>query len=132
MLIGLVGIVGRYAAGIVLVHWLHRRWKGQEKTRTVHYLLITWNHQNQVEWFIRSLHFFSWLKGRAIAVTVADEGSSDDTLAIVRRLSQEHHLNICMSETMDLEEWVREHEDEQVMVVRLSQQDSLETACKFM
>ncbi|MCZ8514866.1 hypothetical protein O9H85_21075 [Paenibacillus filicis] len=132
MLIGLVWIVGCYAAGIALIHILHSRWTRREQAGTVHYALMTRDDQNTVEWFIRSLHFFSWLKGRAITITIIDEGSSDDTLAIAYRLSQEHHLNICMEAALDWDDWVSEHEDEQMMVVRLSQQGSLETAYKFL
>jgi hypothetical protein len=132
MIIGLIWIVGCYAAGIAILHFLHWQWKKRGSERTVHYVLRTLNNQLQVEWYIRSLHFFSWIKGRSISVTLADEGSTDDTIAIAERLSLEHHLNICADTSLAWDDWVQRHEEEQVVVVRLSQNDGLETAFKYM
>ncbi|MDQ1911270.1 hypothetical protein RAC89_12520 [Paenibacillus sp. GD4] len=132
MMLGLVGIMGTYAVGILLIHWLHWRFQRRGLERMMHYVLVTRNNQLQVEWYIRSLGFFSWLKGRAITVTLVDEGSTDETLSIVARLSEEHQLHICSAEAWNWDDWVQEHENEQVVVVRLSQNEGLETAYKFM
>ncbi|OXM86370.1 glycosyltransferase family 2 protein [Paenibacillus rigui] len=130
MILGLLWIFGIYAASIALVHWCYRRQRKQTR-RATQILLITYNNETQVEWYIRSLHFFSRLKGREIHVTLADEGSSDDTVAIAERFRQELHLEICPLDTADaLCTWIEEHEDEQVIVVRLSQQEGLVTAYK--
>ncbi|MFH5187576.1 glycosyltransferase family A protein [Paenibacillus sp. TAB 01] len=128
MLLGLLWILGIYAASIALVHWYYR--DQRRKLRAVtQVLLITHNNQAQIEWYIRSLYFFSRLKGRDIHVTLADEGSSDDTLAIAGRFRQELHLDICHFDSVNaFDAWIAEHEDEQVIVVRLSQQDGLVTA----
>ncbi|MBU7317590.1 hypothetical protein [Paenibacillus oleatilyticus] len=132
MMLGLAWIIGCYAAGVAIIHWLHWQWRRCGKPRTTHYVLQTYNNQLQVEWYLRSLYFFSWMKGKAISVTLADEGSTDDTLAIARRLSLEHQLSICTIAERDLEEWVLKHADEQVVVVRLNQNEGLETAFKYM
>ncbi|WP_159885424.1 hypothetical protein [Paenibacillus puerhi] len=131
MILGLIWIVGCYAAGIVLIHALHRRWQRQAAPRITHYILQTRNNGHHVEWYLRSLHFFSWLKGRTITVTIADEGSTDDTVAIAERLSHEHHLSIYTADD-SWKIWNRQHDDEQLVIVRLSQNQDLETAYKFM
>lgn len=132
MMLGLVWIVGCYTAGVVILHLLHSQWMKRGADRTVHYVLRTLNNQLQLEWYIRSLYFFSWMKGRTIRITLADEGSTDDTIAIAERLSLEHHLNICAESSLDWDDWVRRHEDEQVVVVRISHINEIETAFKYM
>lgn len=128
MFLGLLWILGIYAAGIALVHWYYRDQR-RELRAVTQVLLITHNNQTQIEWYIRSLYFFSRLKGRDIHVTLADEGSSDDTLAIAERFRQELHLDICHFDTANaFDAWIAEHEEEQVIVVRLSHQDGLVTA----
>jgi hypothetical protein len=132
MILGLVWIVGCYAAGIAILHAIHRRWKRQGQPRIIHYILQTRNNGHQVEWYLRSLHFFSWMKGRTIAVTIADEGSTDDTMAIAQRLSQEHHLIIYTPAEGSWEDWARSYENEQLVIVRLNQEHDLATAYKYM
>ncbi|MCR8632359.1 hypothetical protein [Paenibacillus radicis (ex Xue et al. 2023)] len=131
MVLGLLWIFGSYAASIALVHWFYRRHRNEAREAT-HFLLITCNSQMQVEWYIRSLFFFSRLKGREIQVTLFDEGSTDDTLAIVERMRREYQVDISGFETAgSLEEWIEQHEDKQVIVVRLGQQEGLVTAYKM-
>lgn len=131
MVWGLLWIFGSYAASIALVHWFYRRQLNEARQAT-HFLLITCNSQMQVEWYIRSLHFFSRLKGREIQVTLMDEGSTDDTLAIVDRMRREYQIELGSFDAAgSLEEWIQEHEDKQVIVVRLGQQEGLVTAYKM-
>jgi hypothetical protein len=132
MVWGMLWILGSYAIGIILVHWFYKDSRRRDR-QSAHFLLITHNSQLQVEWYIRSLIFFSKLKGRDIEVTVADEGSVDDTLAIIERISREYPLNIQSLDTPDaLEAWIVEHEHKQVIVVRLGQQEELVTAYKIL
>lgn len=132
MMIGLVWIIGCYAAGIAIIHTLHWRWKRRGSQRITHYVLRTRNNGHEVEWYLRSLHFFSWMKGKTIAVTLADEGSTDETIAIAERLREDHHLNIYTRVNEDWDEWMLKHEHEQVVIVRLNQANDLETAFKYM
>lgn len=132
MIIGFLWIVGCYASCIAIAHWLYRRASQQGKLQPVHYVLITCNHQNQIEWVIRSLLFFSQFKGRPIFISVIDEGSSDDTLAIIARLGREQTLNIRLHASAEQGLGMEEGKGEQTVVVRLNQQDSLVTAYKFM
>ncbi|CAG7634069.1 hypothetical protein PAESOLCIP111_03528 [Paenibacillus solanacearum] len=131
MMLGLVWIVGCYTAGVVILHLLHWQWKKKRSDRTVHYVLRTFNNQLQLEWYIRSLSFFSWIKGRTIRITIADEGSTDDTMAIAQRLSREHHLDISTDASLDWDAWIRQHDEEQVVAVRISHSE-METAFKYL
>jgi len=131
MVLGLLWILGSYAAGIVMVHWLYRQSRNEDRQAT-HFLLITCNSQLQVEWYIRSLYFFSRLKGREIQVTIADEGSLDETMAIIDRIRYEYDMEVSSFNAPGaLEQWIVQHEDKQVIVVRLGQQEELVTAYKM-
>ncbi|MED4600708.1 glycosyltransferase family A protein [Paenibacillus validus] len=132
MMIGLVWIMGFYAAGIAIIHTLHWRWKRHGSHRITHYVLRTRNNGRDIEWYLRSLHLFSWIKGKSIEVTLADEGSTDETIAIAERLSKEHHLNIHTRVEDNWDEWMLKHEHEQIVIVQLNQADGLETAFKYM
>jgi len=93
MVQGLLCIVVIYAAGAVAVQ-LAWRFCGRRLSGEKHYILHTLNDQRHVEWAVRSLTLFGWLSGRPVSITIVDEGSTDDTLAIVRCLSRRHELNI--------------------------------------
>jgi hypothetical protein len=92
MWIGLLWIVGCYGLSIALVHFYF----GKQKLRgkAVKVLLITKNNQMQIEWYIRSLFFVSRLRGRELSATILDEGSTDETLKIIERLSHTHHMDL--------------------------------------
>ncbi|WP_281883069.1 hypothetical protein [Paenibacillus sp. YYML68] len=131
MMLGLVWIIGCYVAGMSIIHTLHWRWKRRGRSGLTHYVVRTRNNGQHVEWFLRSLHFFSSLKGKPITVTLADEGSTDDTLLIAERLRQEYQLTI-HKDAEDTSLWLSEHEDEQIVLVQLNQQELLGTAYKLM
>jgi hypothetical protein len=125
MWIGLLWIVGCYGVSIVLLHLIYgiRYRKRNEASRV---LLITRNNQLQIEWYIRSLFFFSRIKGRDIAATILDDGSTDDTMKIIERLSQRHTLDVeVYPQGRSLEELLEEHENEDLLVVNLSNRDDL-------
>lgn len=86
-------IVIAYAAGAVIVQAAWRR-SGGAWSGVRHYVLYTMNDQRHVEWAVRSLMLVSWLRGQPVAITIVDEGSTDDTLAIVRCLSRRHAVNV--------------------------------------
>ena len=66
----------------------------QYGSKSIHYVLYTLNDQQHIEWVIRSLLWFYFLHGKSITVTIIDEGSSDDTMAIVSTLSRDHKLDV--------------------------------------
>ncbi|WP_248929409.1 hypothetical protein [Paenibacillus hamazuiensis] len=128
MMVGLLWIVGSYAAAIAFVHWMYRISRGKRK-RLTHYVLVTLNNQLQMEWYLRSLFFFSRMKGRSISVTIVDEGSTDETLDIARRISHEKDVFIRVEEGFEgFDSYMAEHMDEEVVVVKLSGVDDIRKA----
>ncbi|SDO61862.1 hypothetical protein SAMN04487897_11818 [Paenibacillus sp. yr247] len=125
MLIGLLWILGCYGISIALLHLLLGTRKGGSK-KSAKVLLVTKNNQNQIEWYIRSLFFFSRIKGNEVTATIFDEGSSDDTKKIIERLSHNHSLELrCQTDYDAVDQYLRQHDSESVVVVHLSNRDDL-------
>ncbi|MFI2857115.1 hypothetical protein ACH6EH_08215 [Paenibacillus sp. JSM ZJ436] len=89
MVAHLLGILITYAAAVALVHGVHARYikQWQGRRRAVHYVLVTSNHERQVEWIVRALSLYALLSGVRVKVTVFDEQSNDRTLAILQRVA---------------------------------------------
>ena len=105
--------------------WSSRR----KRDLSTHYVLMTRNNQMHMEWYLRSLYFFSWMKGRNISVTIVDEGSTDDTLDIARRVGREKEVSIQVEFGPEaMETFMAEHLDEEVVVVNLSGVEDLRKA----
>lgn len=116
MIEGFLLIVGSYGICVAIVHYFHQRFEQQHnrsqsqlqndnqshkrprpsnsKPHVPHYVLITLNNQMQVEWYLRSLLIYSKMRGQSLKITIIDEGSQDDTLAIVWRMSLNRYVNI--------------------------------------
>lgn len=89
MVAHLLWILAIYGVAVVLVHVLHARRHGGESSQQrprMHYVLITSNHERQVEWYLRALSLYALLSGTRVRVTVLDDRSVDETLRIVHRL----------------------------------------------
>lgn len=89
MVAHLLWILAIYGVAVVLVHVLHARRHGGESSQQrprMHYVLITSNHERQVEWYLRALSLYALLSGTRVRVTVLDDRSVDDTLRIIHRL----------------------------------------------
>ncbi|RCX19089.1 hypothetical protein DFP94_105105 [Fontibacillus phaseoli] len=85
-----------YGLAAVLVHFLHGvllRTKPKDGKK-LHYILVTHNHENQMEWYLRALSWYARLRGESVRVTVLDEASQDDTLAIIQRLRDEAGIEL--------------------------------------
>lgn len=141
MWMGLLFSAGCYMLGVALLHLVYvvRRRKGggtgarsgtgklesgPGSAKSI--LIITKNNQLYIEWYIRSLFFFSWLKGRRIAAAVLDESSTDDTLKIIERLSYKHAMDVrTYYPIMPLDEYIRHHYPEDVTIVRPSSRPRL-------
>jgi len=120
MMWGMLWILGIYGAAITILHMLYAFHRTRDlKPKTTYFALITDNHETQIEWYLRTLIFFSWLRGRPISITVFDEQSSDGTLAMVERfmLSQENVDIRIASES--LEDFLEEHQGDDVVLHRL-------------
>jgi hypothetical protein len=123
MVTGLLWMMVGYGMAIGGVHWMHHKHLHpayQAKRRTI-YILVTRDNQLQIEWYIRSLSFFALLKGTAISVYVRDEGSTDDTLKIVERMTALSHIELEAFPTdMTIDEFFIRHEHDPIVMVRLS------------
>ncbi|MDQ0902953.1 MULTISPECIES: hypothetical protein [unclassified Paenibacillus] len=125
MWIGLLWILGCYGISIAVLHLLLGTRRGGSK-KTANVLLVTKNNQNQIEWYIRSLFFFSRFKGNEVKATIFDEGSSDDTRKIIERLSHSHLLELRYLTDYDaVDHYLRQHDSEPVTVVHLSSREDL-------
>ncbi|MFD1179575.1 hypothetical protein ACFQ3W_25205 [Paenibacillus puldeungensis] len=84
-----------YGLAAVLVHMLHRFYSRRKpNSHMIHYVLVTRNHEGQMEWYLRALSWYARLRGLSLQVTVLDEGSKDDTLAIARRLQAQDDMEL--------------------------------------
>ncbi|MNJ66919.1 hypothetical protein D3C77_630410 [compost metagenome] len=92
----MVWILFSYGVAAVLVHLSHGRYlRYQPNTRKrVHYILVACNHENQMEWYLRALLWYSCLRAQSLRVTVLDEDSKDDTLAIIERMKHANAMNL--------------------------------------
>jgi hypothetical protein len=61
--------------------------KGPDKRR-IHYILITSNHEQWVEWVVRVLAAYSYLLNRSLHISVIDDQSEDHTVGILERLGR--------------------------------------------
>lgn len=127
MVLGLLWIIGIYGLCALLVHVVHSGFHRHPKEVLVkHYVLITHNNQLHIEWYMRSLILFSWLKGKEIKVTVMDEGSSDDTVAIVEKMARKRNAALTLYTTpQNLEQYVHSCSDEEIIVLELNKTDDL-------
>ncbi|MGF7049088.1 hypothetical protein J2T13_003596 [Paenibacillus sp. DS2015] len=89
MVIQLIWIIAIYGLAVAIVHGLYalRKLKGNSvQEHCIHYILVTSNHEGQVEWYVRALQLYGYLRGKIIYITVVDDASSDDTVRIIQRL----------------------------------------------
>ncbi|MBP1906992.1 hypothetical protein J2Z32_003657 [Paenibacillus turicensis] len=91
-----------YGVAAIAVHAMYR-WhvhRHPKSVKRVHYVLITQNHENQMEWVLRALHWYSKMKGVALRVTLLDNESNDDTLAIAQKM-EKHGMEITVVQAKD-------------------------------
>lgn len=88
MIVGLLLFFGLYGLAAVLVHSWHALEKNKKRRRVIRFILITRNNEQHMEWYLRSLRFFGKWRGRHAAIAVFDDGSTDDTLQIVRKVER--------------------------------------------
>ncbi|PYI51171.1 hypothetical protein [Paenibacillus flagellatus] len=135
MIVGLLSIIGAYGLAIAIVHWGRFRLLRTESSRKpIHYVLITRNNAMHIEWYLRTLLFFSRLKGREIRIALLDENSEDDTLAIAERLAEsraDHFDIIEWNEASQLDHLIARYESEEVVLVRLSNKTDMQNIPLF-
>lgn len=84
---------GLAAALVHVFHGLHLR-KGPRENPVLHYILVTSNHGQQMEWYLRALSWYARLRGMPLKVTVLDAGSEDDTVAIAWRFHAQGEMEL--------------------------------------
>jgi hypothetical protein len=125
MWIGLLAILGCYGVSIALIHLCFGN-KAKAAGKAIQVLLITKDNQLQIEWYIRSVSLFFWIRGRQLQITILDEGSTDETLKIADRLSDIHFLGINKHTSEKLmDDFLQNHEDDQVIVAHIASQQEL-------
>ncbi|MFC5448797.1 hypothetical protein [Paenibacillus aestuarii] len=125
MWMGLLWIVGCYGISIAVLHILFSTRKGRSK-KQAKVLLVTKNNQNHIEWYIRSLFFFSRVKGGQVTAAIFDDGSSDETLKIIERLSHTHVLEVYhRADDEFVDDYLRRHENEPLIIVNLSNREDI-------
>jgi len=92
MLLWIVGCYGLAVAVVHLVHRLQNKLRGDKQAPWMHVVIVSRNDERHMEWIIRAYCWFAWLKGKRLQFTVVDNGSTDDTSAIISRLI--HHNEI--------------------------------------
>ena len=84
MMLWILALYGAVAIWLQVLNWMH----DLRGNKAVHYTILTLNSQAQIEWIVRSIAQLSRFEGRSFYLYVLDEGSVDDTLAIVERLKK--------------------------------------------
>lgn len=133
MIIGLLSIFGIYGLAVALIH-LGKLRLSRRRREPVYYLLVTRNNALHIEWYLRTLFFFSRLKARAVHVTVMDERSEDETLAIAERLAAAKPDCVEIAEWADesqLDSMIARYEHEKVVLVRLGNTKELQSIPLF-
>jgi hypothetical protein len=121
MMWGMLWIFGIYGAAVAILHMMYAIHRNRNlKQKTTYFALVTHNHEAQIEWYLRSLIFFSWLRGRPVSITVFDEESTDGTVDIVERFAEgREHVEIRIAEG-SLETYLEGHQGDDVVLHRLN------------
>jgi|GEM_PF-5203850 len=95
LVVWLLALYGLTVCWVQLSRWLHY----PQKLDAVHYYIYTYNSQSRIEWVIRYLSHLSRIEGRPIHFYIIDEGSEDDTLKIVEKLTKHsYHIQVVDTE----------------------------------
>ncbi|WP_409343768.1 hypothetical protein [Paenibacillus sp. MBLB4367] len=119
MIVGLLLIFGLYGLGAALVHVCYALEQNKKRKRTIRFILVTRNNEQHVEWYLRSLRFFSRWRGCHVAIAVFDDGSTDDTLHIARQYGRTRNYVDIYDRTDDLDRYMDERHGERLIVLQL-------------
>lgn len=121
MIVWLLWIVGIYGVCVAAIHavYAYKRRQGYEP-RTTYFVLSTQNNETTIEWYLRSLVFVSWLRARHIAIVIFDEGSKDETIAIIQRFAERCAASVRIEFAEEsMEEFLEQHKQDAVVLYRL-------------
>mgnify|MGYP001163281042 CR=1 FL=1 len=90
MVIQLIWIAVIYGLAIAIVHGLYAiayRVKGNRRKEYHNdYILVTFNHERKIEWYVRALWLYAFQSGKALRILVIDHGSSDETVRMIHTM----------------------------------------------
>lgn len=91
-------IILGYGLAAIWVHVLHGRYTKLESSgarrNEIHYMLVTCNHAGQMEWYLRAIAWYASVRGQNHRITVLDDGSHDDTMAIMERMRRANGMEL--------------------------------------
>lgn len=119
MIVGLLLIFGLYGLSAALVHLSYALQQKKKRRRAIRFVLITRNNEQQLEWYLWSLRFFSKWRGCHVGITVFDDGSIDDTLQIAQRYGRMRDFVDVFDTTDNLDRYMDELHGERLIVLRL-------------
>ncbi|WP_242403936.1 hypothetical protein [Paenibacillus pini] len=92
----LLWITAIYMLAALLVHVFYRWHKRREERSKpdLDYVLVTSNHERQIEWYLRAFDIFALLSGKRLRITVFDDQSVDQTLDIVERMDHSASMEL--------------------------------------
>lgn len=98
MVVHMGWILFGYVVAALLVHLSYGRLRRQapEDSGGAHYILVTRNHGDQMEWYLRALSWYARIRGESVKVTVLDDYSQDDTRKIVHKLRDQPGIDLTM------------------------------------
>ncbi|MBP2001785.1 hypothetical protein J2Z69_002841 [Paenibacillus shirakamiensis] len=89
-------IIACYGLATLVVHWVHVGYIRRQaaESQFEHFILVTHNHGQQMEWYLRAISWYGQIRGRNCRITVLDEGSEDDTVAITERMRDSSEMEL--------------------------------------
>ncbi|GIP40978.1 hypothetical protein J31TS4_42580 [Paenibacillus sp. J31TS4] len=118
--IGLLLILGIYGLSIAVMHAVFRG-RRNKRQEPEHVVLVTRNNEQMIEGYLASLYAVNRLRGRQVAVTIFDNGSTDETRAIIERCAGRYESITYETTTDRLDAFLAEHQEHMVKLVRLEQ-----------
>ncbi len=96
MILHLLLAVSAYVLGAAAVHAALRLTERSRMSASgTHLVLHTHNDSHHLEWALRSLTLYSWLRGQPLTITIRDTDSTDDTRQMLRLFARrDHRLHI--------------------------------------
>ncbi|WP_438348838.1 hypothetical protein ACP8HI_25175 [Paenibacillus sp. FA6] len=98
MIIQCIWIAIIYGLAIAIVHGVHAATDkvggNRRKGYGNYFIFITSNHENHVEWYVRALWLYSYFGNKEVRILVLDHASSDETVRMIRRMSEYSGLNL--------------------------------------
>lgn len=127
MVEGILLIFGIYGFSIIMVHIIYAGYATGGK-ETAHFVLVCRDNEHHLEWIVRTLRWFHWLHGKAIDITIMDQGSKDQTVAIARRMEADGWVRLnCLQGADDYEEYEKLLAERTCLVLNLNRQEDLAT-----